>query len=69
MEDACGDTSIEVKEMRLEGTMTEDGGIEPTPGDAAAASVEHCIITFRKGPSRIRTAGRSASHLLVVCHA
>ena len=69
MEDACGDASIDVKELRLEGTMTVDEDIEPTPGDAAVAFVEHCIITFRKGPSRIRTAGRSVSHLLVVCHA
>ena len=55
--------------MRLEVTMMEDEDIESNVSDAADASVEHCIITFRKGPSRIRTAGRSASHLLVVCHA
>ena len=63
------DGNRDVKIMRLKETMTEGEGIEPTVSDAADTSVEHCIITFRKGPSRIRTAGRSASHLLVVCHA
>lgn len=55
--------SKDVKEMRLEVTMTEEEDIEPTISDAADASVEHCIITFRKDPSRIRTAGRSVLHL------
>ena len=39
---------VDVKETRLEGTMTEGEGIEPTPGGAAAAIVEHCIITFAR---------------------
>lgn len=61
--------SKDVKMIRLKETMTEVEDIEPTLGDAAKASVEHCIITFCKGPSRIRTAGRSALYLFVVCHA
>ena len=31
--------------------MTEVEDIEPTIGDAARTSVEHCIITFCKGLS------------------
>ena len=46
-------------------TMTEVVDLGQTLGDAAKASVEHCIITSCKGPSRTRTAGRSASFL---CH-
>ena len=41
----------DIKKMRLTGTMTEGKDIEPTPSDAAETSVEHCIITFRKGLS------------------
>ena len=56
--------SEEIEVMRLKLIMTEVEDIEPAIGDAARTSVEHCIITFCKGPSRIRTAGRSVLYLI-----
>ena len=54
------DRGRNAKVLRLQETLTKVKDIEPTVGDAAEVSVKHCIITFCKGLSRIRTAGRSA---------